>query len=210
MTDQTDAVVTTRTGRVKDLRHVWERYGGGDVPATLAGLLAAVGTLVLLLGLIAAGAGNIAVQVDTIDVEGNLVELSAAGAVTAVLVLVASFFVGGWVAARMARFDGPKNGLIVALWMLALVVLFGALGAWAGSEYNVFAQMELPDWASQWDADELSTAAAIAASAGSLSMFLGGYLGGLVGEAYNRKVDAAIVNAPETRLTDREEINPTV
>jgi hypothetical protein len=126
-----------------------------------------------------------------------------------VLVLLISFFVGGWVAARMARFDGPKNGLIVALWMLALVVLFGALGAWAGSEYNVFAQMDLPDWASQWDADELTTAAAIAASAGALAMFLGGYLGGVVGDAYNRKVDAAIVDAPEVYTTVTREVHTT-
>ncbi len=185
-----------------DMRSVWERYGGGDVPATLAGLMAAVGTLVLLGGLAAAGAGTFTVQFDIIDVEGALAEFSLLGAVAAVVALFVSFFVGGWVAARMARFDGRKNGVIVALWMMVLVVAFGALGAWAGVEYNVFAQLDLPDWVSQWDNDEVALSASIAAAVAVLAMFAGGYVGGAVGEAYNREVDAALVNAPSTSLVD--------
>lgn len=185
-----------------DLRAVWERYGGGDIPATLAGLLAAIGSLVLLAGLAAAGAGTFAVQFDTIDVDGSLLEFSALGATAAIVALFVAFFIGGWVAGRMARFDGAKNGVIVALWMLALIVVFGALGTWVGAEYNVFAQLDLPDWVSQWDNDEVALGASLAAAVAALSMFAGGYLGGFVGEAYNRRVDAALVNAPATTLVD--------
>lgn len=185
-----------------DLRAVWERYGGGDIPATLAGLLAAIGSLVLLAGLAAAGAGTFAVQFDTIDVDGSLLEFSALGATAAIVALFVAFFIGGWVAGRMARFDGAKNGVIVALWMLALIVVFGALGTWVGAEYNVFAQLDLPDWVSQWDNDEVALGASLAAAVAALAMFAGGYLGGFVGEAYNRRVDAALVNAPATTLVD--------
>lgn len=192
------STVTARQNR--DFRSVWDRYGGGDIPATLGGLMAAVGTLVMLGGLIAAGAGNIAYQIDTIDVEGNIQAFSVGGAIAAIVVLFVSFFVGGWVASRMARFDGRKNGVIVALWMITLVVVFGALGVWAGNEYNVFAQLDLPDWVSQWNNDEVATGAALAASVATLSMFAGGYVGGVVGESYNTEVDAAVVNAPTGRL----------
>lgn len=182
---------------------VWERYGGGDIPATIGGLLAAIGTLVMLAALISAGAGNIAYQVDTIDIDGNVIEFSLAGAITAIVVTFVAFFVGGWVAARMARFDGRKNGLIVALWMLTLVVVFGALGIWAGAEYNVFAQIDMPDWVSTWDNEEVVTAAALAASAAALAMFGGAYLGGAVGENYNVKTNAAIANARHGSVVER-------
>lgn len=190
----------TSPGTSPDYREIWERYGGGDFPATIGGLLAAIGTLVMLGGLIAAGAGNIAYQLDTLDVDGNVVEFSLAGAVAAVIVLFASFFVGGWVAARMARFDGRKNGVIVALWMMVLVVLFGALGVWAGAQYNVFAQIDLPDWLSQWNNEDVALGAALAAAVGALSMFAGGYLGGAVGDAYNARVNAAIAHAEPTPI----------
>lgn len=179
----------------RTFRAVWERYGGGDIPATIGGLLAAIGTLLGLAGLLAAGAGSIAYQMGVLGDDGAVEEVSLAGAAVAIAVVFVAFVVGGWVAARMARFDGVKNGLIVALWMLTLVVVFGALGIWAGEEYNVFAQMGLPDWVSQWDNADVTAAAAIAGSLGALAMFAGGYVGGLVGDAYNVRVNAALANA---------------
>lgn len=191
------SIRTAPQSQSRDLRSVWARYGGGDIPATFGGLVAAIGTLLMLAGLIAAGAGNIAFQTDVFDIEGNAQELSIAGAATAAIVLFVSFFVGGWVAARMARFDGRKNGVIVALWMLTLAVLFGALGVWAGAEYNLFARLNLPDWVSQWNSEDVALGTALAASVSVLVTFAGGYLGGAVGEAHNNRVNAAIANAPE-------------
>lgn len=195
MTTSTQATRSTRS-----YGEVWERYSGGDIPATLGGLLAAIGTFIFVSGLTTAGAGNIAYQVGVLGDDGAVEELSIAGALAAVAVLFASFFVGGWVAARMARFDGPKNGLLVALWMTALVVIFGALGIWFGNEYNAFAQVNLPDWVSQWDNPDVSVAAGLFASVALLSTFAGGFLGGLVGENYNARANAAIANARPERI----------
>ena len=199
MTSQTTRTTDTAMVEVptnRDMPSAWARYSGGDVPAQLGGLVAAIGMLVILVGLFAAGAGNIALQMDALNVDGNVEEFSAAGAVVAVLVLMASFYVGGWVAARMARLDGRKNGVIVALWMMVLVVVFGALGIWAGSEYNVFSQVNLPDWVSAWDNADVTLAASLAAAAGALAMFAGAFLGGLTGDAYNARANAALAAEP--------------
>ncbi len=189
----------TTTG-VRDMSRVRDRFGGFDIPASLVGLLAAIGTIVLLAGLIAAGAGNAQYQLDLIDVEGNIEELAVGGFIVSLLVLLVAFFVGGWTAARSARYDGGKNGLLVAFWMVLLIAVFAAAGAWAGQEYNLFAQIEMPDWVSQWDTDERTAAGIVAGLIGMAVIFLGAYIGGRVGELYTNKVDAAVANAPRAPL----------
>ncbi|MBT8213287.1 MAG: hypothetical protein KJN71_09085, partial [Acidimicrobiia bacterium] len=176
------------------------RYGGGDIPATLGGLLAAIGTFVVLGGLITAGAGNIAYQVGVLDIDGNVEELSIAGAVASIVVLFVSFFVGGWVASRMARIDGARNGIIVALWMTVLVVVFGAAGIWAGAEYNILSRLDLPDWVSHWDNSEVTTATSVLASIAALVTYAGGYLGGLVGDIYNTRANSAMASASPEQI----------
>ena len=196
-TDASGAPVTRR----RPVTEVWHRYGGGDIPATIGGLLAAIGTMIILGGVITGGAGNIAYQTGVFDDDGNVEELSIAGTVAAIVVLFVSFIVGGWVASRMARFDGARNGLIVALWFSVLVVVFGALGIWAGAEYNVFAALDLPDWVSHWDNQDVTTATALLASAAALVTYAGGYLGGVLGDVYNTRANAALANTtPEPIL----------
>lgn len=196
-----DPAPHTPPAQSRSITDVWRRYSGADIPATIGGLMAAIGTFIFLGGLIAAGAGNIAYQVGVLDADGNAAELSLAGAITAIAVLFVSFFVGGWAAARMARFDGPRNGLIVALWMTVLVVVFGALGIWAGAEYNAFARLGLPDWVSTWDNGDVTLATSLLASAAALVTYAGAYLGGIVGDIYNTRVNSALASArPEPVL----------
>jgi hypothetical protein len=95
----------------------------------------------------------------------------------------------------MARYDGGLNGAMTAFWLLLLIVIFAALGAWIGQEYNVFAQMNLPDWVAVWSGEEATAAAVIGGVLGIVVMFLGGYLGGKWGEAYHRKADVALADA---------------
>lgn len=175
---------------------VRERFGGIDTAAALMGMFTALGVLVFLGALIAAGAGGLEYQLNAFDLEGNAQELSTVGVVTAVLVVLGSFFVGGIAAGRMARYDGGINGIAAALWALLLVAIFAALGAWVGSEYNAFQQAGLPDWFSQLrlSSDEVTTVGIIAAIASVAAMFLGGYIGGKIGEMYHRKVDAALAD----------------
>lgn len=185
-----------RTKKVSDpgVGEARRQYGGLDLPATLAGTLAALGATVLLGGVLAAagsfgyqqGIGERAIPV------GGLV----AGFVT----LLVAFGVGGWVAGRIARYDGGRNGLMTAVWFVALAALAAAAGAWIGAEYDVFADVELP----QWFAEEATSGEAILSGLAALVvMLVAGYLGGKLGDRYHRRADSLIVHTRDDGLVSR-------
>lgn len=198
MTDQTHIAPEHRTTPISendpDVDPVRERYGKADLVASILGMFAALGTLVFLGALFAAGTASIELQTNLLTQDGNLDEIETVGAIAAGAVLFVSFLVGGIAAGRMSRYDGGMNGLGTALWFLLLVSVFAALGAWVGEEYNAFANADLPNWVSQIDVEGVTTAAIIMSIVSVVLIFLGGYLGGRIGDSYNRKVDAALVD----------------
>jgi hypothetical protein len=159
------------------------------------GMFTGLGVLVFLSALIAAGAGGIDFQLNVINAEGTLDESSLVGLVVAAVVVFASFMAGGFAAGRMARYNGGLNGLGAGLWMILLVAVFAALGAWVGAEYNAFAGADLPNWFAQLDVDELTAMAIVASAILVVSTLAGGYLGGRIGEMYHTRVDEALVAA---------------
>lgn len=184
-----------RIGGSEDISEVYDRYGKPDFLASVVGMFAGFGTLIFLGALIAAGAGGIDYQLNLLNDEGSLDEASVIGLIIAAIVVFVSFVVGGFAAGRMARYKGGMNGFGAGLWMILLVAIFAALGAWLGTEYNAFNRIDLPNWFAQIDADEL-TAMAIVASAVLIGATLaGGYVGGRLGETYHTKVDAALIAA---------------
>jgi hypothetical protein len=186
-------------GTETDMASMKERFGGLDTPAALMGMFTALGVLVFLGSLIAAGAGGISYQLNSLDIEGNPLELAVGGVVVAVVVVFVSFLAGGWAAGRMARYDGGLNGMASAIWMLLLVAVFAALGAFVGAEYNAFQRAGLPDWFSQFRGDDVTAIGVIAGIAAIAVMFIGGYLGGKMGETYHRRADAALTD-PRRRV----------
>ena len=60
------------------------------------------------------------------------------------VVLSLAYYAGGYVAGRMSRFDGGKQGL--AVWIIGLLVTLLAIGIGAvvGNEYNIFDRVNLP------------------------------------------------------------------
>src|SRR5207342_860977 len=73
-----------------------------------------------------------------------------AGSVTLVIalvllaVLLVAYYAGGYVAGRMSRFDGARQG--VAVWSVGLLVTIvaAALGWVAGDQYNLLDRVNLP------------------------------------------------------------------
>lgn len=171
----------TRT-RVEHYGSLQERFGGIDTPAAIAGMFTALGVLAFLSSLFAAGAASLPYQLNQLDADGNLQDFEVVAFVVLLVVVVVSFFVGGWAAGRIAVFDGAINGLASAIWMLALLVVFAAAGAFLGAEYNAFAGAELPDWIAQLDADEITVEAGVATIVTILVMFGAAWLGGYVGD----------------------------
>jgi hypothetical protein len=186
-------------GTEANLGSIRERFGGADLLAGILGMFAALGVLVLLGSLLAAGAAGIPFQLNAIDIDGNLQEVEVVGSIVAILVILASFIVGGMAAGRIARYDGAINGVGAALWFILLVAVFAALGAWVGSEYNAFAAADLPNWFGQVGGDDVTLKAIAAGLAGAVAALLGGYIGGVLGEQYHKRVDAAVVSETANR-----------
>ncbi|MBA2575741.1 MAG: hypothetical protein H0V05_03715 [Euzebyaceae bacterium] len=175
------------------VREAQRRFGGLDVPATLAGMLTALGLTVLLSGLVAA-AGTFSYQ---LGLRGATEDVSAAGLVAGLVVLVLAFLAGGWVAGRMARYDGGRNGLTTALWFFVLAAALSALGAVFGERYDVFRGAALPQW---FSADALTPAALASGLVALVAMLVAGWFGGKAGERYHRRVDALIANTRDGGL----------
>jgi hypothetical protein len=185
----------SRIGGSEDVSEVYERYGKPDILASIVGMFAGLGALVFLGALIAAGAGGIDYQLNMINDQGDLDEASMIGLIVAAAVVFASFIVGGFAAGRMARYGGGMNGFGAGLWMILLVAIFAALGAWVGAEYNAFNRLDLPNWFAQVDVDELTAMAIVASAVLVVATLAGGYVGGRLGETYHTKVDAALIAA---------------
>ena len=183
-----------RTDSDRHLSGVRERFGKADIVASILGMLTALGMLVFLGALIAAVAAGFEIQTNLVNETGSLDDFEIGGAIAAAGVVFVSFLVGGIAAGRISRYDGGMNGLGTALWFLLLIAVFAALGAWVGQEYNVFANADLPNWVAQIDVEEVTTVAIVMSIVFVVVMFVGGYLGGRIGESYHRKVDAAIVD----------------
>jgi len=164
-----------------------QRFGGVDIPATLAGMLAALGTAVVLGGLLAA-AGAFGYQLGLKDAP---TKLSLGGLIGGLVTLFVAFIIGGWVAGRVARYNGGLNGLLTALWFVLLAALMGGLGAWQGAKYNVFAGVHLPQWFSR---NALGTGALLSGLVALVVMLGAGWLGGGLGGRYHRRADAVVAH----------------
>ncbi|CAN5118206.1 hypothetical protein BH18ACT5_BH18ACT5_02720 [soil metagenome] len=187
-----DVVMNRRTRRAEAVTSM--RYGGADFGASLSGFFAGLGALVFIGALVAAGANELDYQLNLIDIEGEIGEASLIGVVVAIAVVFLTFLFGGWVAGRMSRFEGGKNGLGAGLWLLVFSALFALLGALVGPELNAFGPAGLPDWFSAIRSDVRSTTGIVLAVLFGVAALLGGYLGGKLGDRYNQRVDTSLVN----------------
>jgi hypothetical protein len=200
-----------RSARVEDGAMARDRFGGFDLPATLAGLFSAIGVMIVLGGIFAA-AGNFGYMQTEGDgegivnggLEGVTEGVALGGLVAGFVTLLVAFLVGGWVAGRVSRYDGGLNGLFSAVWFVVLAAVFGGLGAWAEAEWDVFAEVELPGW---FNFDDYTVAAAVSAVIGVALVLLAGWFGGKLGERYHRRADAEVIRTRGAVETEREVID---
>lgn len=172
-----------------DAQHA--RYGGIKWGAAFFGWLSANGLAVLLLAILsAAGVAFGLTQVDTADEAARqATTLGLTGGVSLLVVLFLAYLAGGYVAGRMARFDGLRQGIAVWVIGLLVVIALAVLGAVLGAQYNVLSQLNLPSI--PVSGDTLTTAGIIAGIAALLVTLLGAIVGGKLGERYHRKIDRA-------------------
>jgi len=167
-----------------------EEFGGINWGAAFFGWLVAIGVSALLVGILAA-AGT-AVGLTTLsesDATSNASDIGVGGAIALLVALAIAYYCGGYVAGRMSRFDGARQGLGAWLIGLFVTILLAVAGIVLGEEYNVLEQLNLP--ALPVGESELLGGAAITLVAVIVGTLLAAIGGGKAGERYHRKVDRA-------------------
>lgn len=176
--------------RVADVEQVRrDQWGGMNIGAAFFGWLVAVGMAVLLgsiIGAIAAAVGD-ANDVTQSQVERESGEISVAAAIALLAVLLISFYAGGYVAGRMSRFDGTRQGWGVWLISLVVVAIAAIVGAMYGTEYDIMNRVDIPDV--PIPTEDLTIGGAITIAAAVFATLLAALAGGRAGTNYHRKVD---------------------
>jgi hypothetical protein len=191
-TVRTDGASVTRGAGRDAVAAQHDRFGGIKWGAAFFGWLSANGLAVILVALLSAAgvALGLAQNVDTADEAVDQAnEIGIGGGIAILVVLFLAYLAGGYVAGRMARFDGARQGLAVWIVGLLVVLVLAAAGAILGSKYNVFQDLNLPRI--PVDEGTATTAGIITLVAILLVTLLGAVLGGKIGDRYHRRVDRA-------------------
>ncbi|HEV2812641.1 MAG TPA: hypothetical protein VGW10_05250, partial [Solirubrobacteraceae bacterium] len=169
-----------------------EEFGGIAWGSAFFGWLTATGLGAILTGILSAvGAALALTEGDQIDAGNETIAIG--GGIALLVVLFVSYFAGGYVAGRMARFDGARQGVGVFAWAILIAAALAIAAVIGGSEWNVLERMDLPRL--PIDEGDVTTGGIIALAAGLLTMLVGAVIGGKVGERFHRKVDRHAVDA---------------
>ena len=178
-----------------------EQFGGIKVGSAFFGWLAATGTAVLLTALVAAAgtAVGLATNIDVNEaVNSGNETVGLVGVISLLVILFVAYYCGGYVAGRMARFNGAKQGFMVWVWAIIAAVVVAILGLVAGQQFNILANLNsfprIPV-----NEGQLNTMSIIAAVVIALVALIGAVLGGLAGMRFHRKVDRAGFTPVDTR-----------
>ncbi|GAA2140246.1 hypothetical protein GCM10009844_09710 [Nocardioides koreensis] len=169
-----------------------KKFGGVNWGASFFGWLVAVAVAALLTG--AAGAAA-AVLGATAQIRSDAEAGSGtAGLVTAgvlLVVLLLGYYCGGYVAGRMSRFDGSRQGLGVWVVNLLAAAVAVGLGLVLGGPADLRDRMDLSGFPFSTDqvAWQILVGAGLLVLAGTL---LAAVLGGSVGHRYHRRVDRVV------------------
>jgi MFS family permease len=166
-------------------------FGGFKFGSAFFGWLTAMGTTVLLTALVGAIGAAIGASNDASPEEVADSALGTVGILAVIvigLVLLVSYFAGGYVAGRMARFSGAKQGIAVWIWAVAVAIIVAIVTAIAGSQWDILGNLQgfprIPV------TPETATLTGILTAVGAAIVTLvGAILGGLAGMRYHRKVD---------------------
>jgi hypothetical protein len=164
-------------------------YRGFKFGAAFFGWLVAVSMSVLLMAAVAAAALGTAEILDytTSDAKAQPGAASITAAAVSVFMLTLAFYIGGYVAGRLARFDGGRQGF--GVWMIAVLLSLVAGGAgWVlDSQYGFIDDI---NWPNVDIADSTLLLGSIAATATLLVLtLLAAIVGGKSGRRYHDRID---------------------
>jgi hypothetical protein len=165
-----------------------DRFGGVNWGAGFFGWLVAIAVTVLLAGIVGAVTAGTEAEEQLIP-DATTTELGLAAVLTVAVILAIGYYAGGYVAGRMSRYDGMRQG--VAVWLVGVVMtaLAVAAGTFFGDQYNVLAKVELPSV--PVSTDTMTTAGLVMAGLTLLVTLVTAMFGGAVGRHYHARVDKA-------------------
>jgi hypothetical protein len=174
-----------------DDRAARDRFGGLNIGAAFFGWLVAIAIAILLtsiVGAVLAAVGS-TTNITQSDAERTAGTIGVVAGVVLLVVLVIAYYTGGYVAGRMSRFDGARQG--IGVWAIGLLVTIIALGLGAifGAKYNILDRVDLPRI--PVSTDELGWGGLITAVAILVLTLVAAAFGGRVGHRYHDRVDRA-------------------
>ena len=190
----TDTSGSTRdTGSTRDRQAdheaAHEKFGGINLGACFFGWLVAIAVTVLLTGIVGAivAAVSSTTSITQSEAEREAGTIGVAAAITLILVLMIAYYAGGYVAGRMSRFDGTKQG--IGVWVIGLLVTILAIGLGAvfGSQYNILDRVQMPRI--PVSTDDLSMGGILTAIAVLVLTLIAAMAGGAIGHRYHNRVD---------------------
>jgi len=177
-----------RTSAAAEVDPAYRGFKGG---AAFFGWLVAIGLTALLTGIVGAAAAAVdyATTIDWTSAKTDAGTIGIASGVALVLILAIAYYNGGYVAGRLARFDGARQGF--GVWIIGVVVtaIVAAIAAVAGSQYDVLDRMDLPS-VSISD-DTLTTGGLVVLAAAVVVTLLAALIGGKAGQRYHRRIDVS-------------------
>ncbi|MDQ0892596.1 YrzE family protein [Agromyces ramosus] len=197
-----ERVVAAERGDVRDgvVERQREQFGGVKIGSAFFGWLTATGMGVLLTALLAATGAAIGLGVIE-DPEAAAEEAAQnpetvgwVGGIALLVILFVAYWCGGYVAGRMARFNGMLQGIAVWVWAIVIAIVVALVSLALGDQFdilvdlNAFPRIPLSE-------GELTTAGIITAVIVALASLGGAILGGMAGTRYHRRVDLAGVAA---------------
>ncbi len=172
-----------------------DEFGGFNWGAAFFGWLVAVGIGAIVTAVVVAAgtAVGLTEAPSTSDAVNNADTIGIVGGILLIAISMVAYYAGGYVAGRMSRFDGARQGLGVWVFGLLVTIAVAAAGAIFGDKYNVFEQLNLPRI--PVSTSDLTTGGIIALAAILLGTLFAAMSGGKVGERYHRKVDRIAYDA---------------
>src|SRR4051812_10544339 len=169
-----------------------EEYGGINWGSAFFGWLTAIGIAALLTAILSAAGTAIGLTQSSPSQAGSQASSNAdtvgiVGGIVLLVILGIAYYAGGYVAGRMSRFDGSRQGLGVWLIGLIITVVLAVAGVVLGAKYNVLASLKLPRI--PVSEGSLTTGGLIALVAILAGTLIAALAGGKQGTHYHRKID---------------------
>ena len=175
-------------------------WGGVSWRSVLAGVFVAYGVIGACIGIVAAVLNPMGFTLDNLS-DDDWQRVGLIAGLVAAAVFLGAFTFGGYTAGRMARRAGLRNGVLVAVLGVALLVVLAAVAQLEGATSAIVDRLESlgapTDGTTWYGLGVLSGAVALG------GMIIGGVLGGVRGERWHQRLVVRAANpdiGPEADL----------